>query len=224
MNIYGSLGCMHPLSSLTHLGGAVFFAVQAYRMLRRESGLRFISFAVFAGSCVFLLVVSGIYHWLSNSGVAHMVFQRLDHAGIFLVIAGSFTPIHCNLFTGFLRWGVLVLVWGLSLVGLVLKLIFFNDIPEWLGLTYYLGLGWMGLITGFNLWRRYNFIFIRPLIIGGIFYTLGGLIEYQNKLVLIPGILGPHELLHVGVLLGIGYQWGFIVKAMDSTQNCLKRP
>lgn len=215
--IYSLLDFTHPLSSITHLVGAIFFTYQANFMLRRGKGssIRIISLAVFAGSCIFLLLVSGVYHLLTTTGAAHMVFQRLDHAAIFLVIAGTFTPIHCILFTGFLRWGFLSIVWVLAICGLIVKTIFFTSIPEWLGLSFYLSLGWMGLFMGFHLWRRYGFAFIRSLVLGGIFYTVGAIIEYHQKLTIIPGIIGPHEILHIAVLLGIGFQWWFIVKALD---------
>ncbi len=215
--IYPFLDFTHLLSSITHLVGAIFFTYQANFMLRRGKGssMRIVSLAVFAGSCIFLLLVSGVYHLLTTTGTAHMVFQRLDHAAIFLVIAGTFTPIHCILFTGFLRWGFLAIVWVLAISGLIVKTIFFTSIPEWLGLSFYLGLGWMGLLMGFHLWRRYGFAFIRPLVLGGIFYTVGAVIEYHQKLTILPGIIGPHEILHIAVLLGIGFQWWFIVKTLD---------
>lgn len=219
--IYPILGFTHPLSSIIHLLGAVFFTYQAKHMLRRVKGssIRTISLAVFSGSCIFLLLVSGIYHLLATTGVAHTVFQRLDHAAIFLVIAGTFTPINCILFTGLLRWGFLVTVWVLAISGLIVKTIFFTTIPEWLGLSFYLGLGWMGLFMGFHLWRDYGFAFIQPLVLGGIFYTVGAIIEYHQKLTIVPGIIGPHEILHIAVLLGIGFQWWFIVKALEQTPS-----
>ena len=215
--IYPALGFTHPLSSLTHLVGAVFFTYQAYFLIRRGkgSGIRIISLTVFACSCIFLLLISGVYHILMTTGKAHTVFQRLDHAAIFLVIAATFTPIHCILFTGFFRWGFLVFVWVLAISGLIVKTIFFTTIPEWLGLSFYLGLGWMGLIMGFHLWQKYGFAFIRPLVIGGIFYTVGAIIEYNQSWIILPGIIGPHEILHIAVLLGIGFQWRFIVKVLD---------
>jgi channel protein (hemolysin III family) len=160
-------------------------------------------------------VISAVYHFLETSGTAHAVFQRLDHAAIFLVIAGTFTPIHCILFTGFLRWGFLIIVWVLAISGLVLKTVFFTTIPEWLGLSFYLGLGWMGVFMGYKLWRRYGFAFIQPLVIGGICYTVGAIIEYWQQLIILTGIIGPHEILHIAVLAGIGFQWWFIIKAMD---------
>ena len=217
IDIYSIPGFTHPLSSIIHFLGALFFTYQAYFLIRQGKGssIRIISLAVFSSSCVFLLIISAVYHLLETSGIAHIVFQRLDHAAIFLVIAGTFTPIHCILFTGFLRWGFLIIVWILSISGLVIKTIYFTTIPEWLGLSFYLGLGWMGLLMGYKLWQRYGFSFIRPLVIGGICYTLGAIIEYQHKLIILPGILGPHEILHIFVLAGIGFQWWFIIKVLD---------
>lgn len=219
--IYPILGFTHPLSSIIHLLGALFFTYQAKHMLRlgKGSSIRIISLAVFSGSCIFLLLVSGVYHLLETTGVAHTVFQRLDHAAIFLVIAGTFTPINCILFNGLLRWGFLVTVWVLAICGLIVKTIFFTTIPEWLGLSFYLGLGWMGVFMGFHLWRNYGFAFIRPLVLGGIFYTVGAIIEYHQKLTIVPGIIGPHEILHIAVLLGIGFQWWFIVKALEQVPS-----
>jgi channel protein (hemolysin III family) len=219
--IYPVLGFTHPLSSIIHFLGAIFFTYLAYFLIRRgkESSIRLVSLAVFSGSCIFLLLVSGVYHLLTTNGAAHTVFQRLDHAAIFLVIAATFTPIHCILFTGFLRWGFIVIVWVLAISGLVVKTIFFTTIPEWLGLSFYLGLGWMGLFMGYKLWQRYGFAFIRPLVLGGIFYTVGAVIEYHHKLIILPGIIGPHEILHMAVLLGIGFQWWFIVKALDQVPS-----
>jgi channel protein (hemolysin III family) len=210
-------GFTHPLSSIIHFLGALYFSYLAYFLIRRGKGssIRIVSLAIFSSSCILLLLTSAVYHLLDTSGTAHAVFQRLDHAAIFLVIAGTFTPIHCILFTGFLRWGFLLIVWILAISGLVLKTVFFTTIPEWLGLSFYLGLGWMGLFMGYKLWQRYGFAFIRPLVIGGICYTVGAIIEYQHKLIILNGILGPHEILHIAVLAGIGFQWWFIIKALD---------
>jgi channel protein (hemolysin III family) len=221
IDIYRIPGFTHPVSSIIHFLGAIFFTYMAYFLIRWGKGpsIRIVSLAIFTSSCVFLLLISAVYHLLDTSGTAHEVFQRLDHAAIFLVIAGTFTPIHCILFTGFLRWGFLLIVWVLAISGLVVKTIFFTTIPEWLGLSFYLGLGWMGLFMGYKLWQRYGFAFIRPLVIGGICYTVGAIIEYQHKLIILTGILGPHEILHIAVLAGIGFQWWFIIKAMNRFPN-----
>jgi predicted membrane channel-forming protein YqfA (hemolysin III family) len=77
----------------------------------------------------------------------------------------------------------------------------------------------MGLFMGFHLWRNYSFAFIQPLVLGGIFYTAGAVIEYHQKLTIVPGIIGPHEILHIAVLLGIGFQWGFIINALEQAPS-----
>ena len=223
--IYRIPGFTHPVSSIAHFLGAIIFTYLSYFLIRRGKGsaLRIVSLTIFSCSCVFLLLISAVYHLLDTNGIAHDVFQRLDHAVIFLVIAGTFTPIHCILFTGFLRWGFLSIVWVLAISGLVVKTIYFTTIPEWLGLSFYLGLGWMGLLMGYKLWQRYGFAFIRPLVIGGICYTLGAIIEYQHKWIILTGILGPHEILHIAVLAGIGFQWWFIIKAMNRFPNTVQK-
>ena len=94
IDIYRIPGFTHPLSSIIHFLGAIFFTYMAYFLIRRGKGssIRIVSLAVFTSSCVFLLLISAVYHLLETSGTAHAVFQRLDHAAIFLVIAGTFTP------------------------------------------------------------------------------------------------------------------------------------
>ena len=217
IDIYSVPGFTQPFSSISFFLGALIFTYLAYFLIRRGKGsaIRIVSLTLFSICCVFLLVISAVYHLLETSGTAHVVFQRLDHAAIFLVIAGTFTPIQCILFTGFQRWGFLTILWVLAISGLVIKTIFFTTIPEWLGLSFYLGLGWMGIVMGYKLWRSYGFAFIRPLVIGGICYTIGAIIEYRHTYILLPGILGPHEILHIAVLAGIGFQWWFIIKAME---------
>ncbi len=212
MEIQAIPGFTHPVSSLTHLIGAAVFALLAIPLWRRCSGCNLcrITTTVFSLTVVVLLSMSGVYHLLSARGAAHEVFVRLDHAAIFALIAGSFTPLQPLFFRGVWgRWGVLALVWTLALAGIVLKVIFFTEIPELLGLALYLGLGWLGLGSGIVLGRRRGVKFISPLLCGGIAYTLGAIADYARKPVLWPGIVGAHELMHIGVLVGIASFWWF---------------
>ena len=210
-------GFSDPFSSLSHLLGAGAFTVAGFFLLRRGRGSasRLFVLGVFVFSCVFLLSMSGVYHLLAPGGAGHTVLQRLDHAGIFLLIAGSFTPVHWILFRGWGRWGVLLLIWSLAITGITLKAIFFDSIPESLGLTLYLGLGWIGLASGISVGRRYGFLLVKPLVFSGLAYTLGGLLEFLRMPVLIPGIAGPHELLHIGVLVGIAFHFRFLFGVLN---------
>jgi len=116
------------------------------------------SLSVFALSSVLLLSLSGVYHLLAPGTAGRQVLQRLDHAAIFVLIAGSFTPVHAILFRGAWRWAMLAGIWAAAITGLVLKTVFFATLPEWLGLLMYLGLGWMGVISALALAGRYRLV------------------------------------------------------------------
>jgi channel protein (hemolysin III family) len=154
--------------------------------------------------------MSGVFHLLEPQGSARDVLQRLDHAGIFFLIAGSFTAVHGILFRGIWRWGMLLLIWAIAITSITLKTIYFHDLSEWLGLSLYLGMGWLGAITGVLLYRRFGFVFIKPLVYGALAYTAGAVIEFIRMPVLIPGVIGPHELFHIAVLIGLGYHFAFV--------------
>jgi channel protein (hemolysin III family) len=205
-------GFTEPVSSLTHLLGAGVFAVLAWFLLRRGWGnaTRVAFLGVYSLACVFLMSMSGVYHLLTFGGTARTVLERLDHGAIFVLIAGTFTPAHGILFRGWGRWSVLVMIWGLAVAGIALTTVFFAGLGEWLRLVFYLALGWLGLFSGTALWHMYGLAFIKPLLWGGLVYTLGALADFLRWPVLIPGVFGSHEVFHVAVLVGAGLHWKFI--------------
>jgi channel protein (hemolysin III family) len=205
-------GFSDPVSSLTHLAAAVVFAILSFFLIARGRGdaRRVVSLAVFAFSCVLLLSLSGVYHLLSPGTAGRSVLLRLDHAAIFLLIAGSFTPVHAILLRDRWHWHLLACIWSAAIVGLTLKTVYFDTVPPWLGLSMYLGLGWLGLISTIALARRFGVRFILPLVWGALAYTLGAVAEFQGWPVLVAGVVGPHEIFHVAVLAGIAFHWSFI--------------
>jgi len=210
--IYHLPGFYEPFSAMSHLFGAVLFFVLGCFLLRRGRGSRrrLIFLGIYVFACVFLLSMSGVYHMLDRPSDGHIVLQRLDHAAIFVLIAGTFTPVHGLLFHGWARWLPLFLIWGLAITGVVIKTVFFHDLHEWLGLTWYLALGWLGVISGFMVARRYGFEFIKPLLWGGAAYSIGAIFDFTGRPEIIPGVVHPHEIFHVAVLIGALYQFHFI--------------
>jgi channel protein (hemolysin III family) len=208
-----------PFSALTHLAGAAAFACLSPFLLLKGRGdsWRITSLGVFALSTVLLLSLSGTYHLLSHGTVGRAVLQRLDHDAIFVLIAGTFTPVHCILFRGVWRWAPLLVLWGAAAAGIALTSVFFNDTPEWLGLLLYLGMGWLGVVSGAELWRRHGGRFLRPLALGGVAYTAGAVLEFLRWPVAIAGVIGPHELFHVFVLVGAALHWRFVWLFADGT-------
>jgi len=221
MKIISIPGFTDPFSSISHLLAALIFLVAGIILIvrHRRKGFGIFSLSVFIFSSVTLLSLSGTYHLLDNGSTGRYVLRRLDHAGIFLLIAATFTPIHVNLFKGFSRWGVLGIIWILAICGIILKSIFFNTIPEWLGLLFYLGLGWFGLLTAYLLQRRYGFRFILPIIYGAIAYTLGALSGFMQSVYILPGVIGSHEVFHLAVITGIAFFWSFIARINGQDQE-----
>jgi channel protein (hemolysin III family) len=205
-------GFSDPVSSLSHLSAAVVFAVLSVPLMSRGRGeaLRVVSLAVFAFSCVLLLSLSGAYHLLSPGTAAREVLMRLDHAAIFVLIAGSFTPVHAILLRDRWQWHLLAWIWVAAIAGLALKTVFFDTMPAWLGLLMYLGLGWLGLISTVAIALRSGVRFILPLVWGALAYTGGALVDFLDWPVLVAGVVGPHELFHLAVLAGISFHWAFI--------------
>lgn len=211
---YSILGFSEPFSSLSHLLGAGAFLWLSFPLLRLGWGnfQKFMALGVFSLASVFMLAMSGVYHLLPSEGEAKEILQRLDHSAIFILIVGTMTPVHQLLFKGFMRWGWLVLVWLIALITLTLKNIFFASFPEWLGLTLFLSLGWLGAVSGVILWYRKGSSFIKPLLMGGLAYTAGAVLEFVEQPLLIRGVLGPHELFHIAVLIGLSCHWKFIYR------------
>jgi channel protein (hemolysin III family) len=212
--LYPLPGFSDPASSLSHLAGAGVFACLTPFLLWRGRGnvVRLAFLGVFAFSTVLPLSMSGVYHLLSPGGAGREALRRLDHGAIFVLIAGTFTPMHGILFQGVARWAPLVLLWLACAAGVTFKTIFFTDLPEALGLAFYLSMGWVGVFSGVAVGRRYGLAFIRPLVWGGLAYTLGGVLEFLGWPTLIPGVVGPHESFHVGVLAGAGLHWRFVAQ------------
>jgi channel protein (hemolysin III family) len=171
---------------------------------------RLVCLGVYAGACVLLFTMSAGYHMAVRGGTAHRIFERLDHAAIFVLIAGTFTPAHGLLYRGWARWGPLLLVWTTAAAGIALKTAYFDRLTEGLGLSCYMGLGWVGFVSALGLWRRYGFSFVLPLLLGGVAYSVGAVMEFHGWLVVIPGVVHPHEVFHVAVLHGAVCHWVFV--------------
>tara|TARA_R110002072_G_scaffold109160_1_gene236353 strand:+ start:142168 stop:142893 length:726 start_codon:yes stop_codon:yes gene_type:complete len=210
-SLFAIPGFADPVSSLTHLIAAGLFGYAAIALLRSAAGHRgrLIALSIYAGSVVLLLAMSGVFHLLSPDTAGRTVLQRLDHACIFVLIAGTFTAVHGIMFRGWLRWGIISFVWVVTATAIPLKTIFFEDMPEWLGLTLYLAFPWVGLLSGLLLWRQHGVRFIAPFLLGGIAYTIGAVLEFLRWPNPWPGVIHAHELFHLFVIAGAAWHWQF---------------
>lgn len=217
MEITPYLGFHEPFSSWSHLLAAVVAMIGSFYLVKkgRGNGARMASLIIFSISVIFLYSMSGVYHLLSRDGMAREVLQRLDHAGIWVLIAGTFTPIHVILFRGAWRWVILLLVWVIAITGLVLEVVFFADFPELLTLSLFLGLGWVGALSGYKFKTSFHGASLKFLALGGVSYSVGAVADFLRMPVLWPQVIGAHEIFHVFVILGTLCHWLFIYQWAD---------
>ena len=192
------LGFYQPISSWTHLLGALLTLATGAMLVRKGWGnkLRMVSLLIFMLSIVFLFTMSGVYHAL-EPGLGRQVFRRLDYAGIFIMIAGTATPIHVILFRGWWRTIMLFFIWTVGITGLMLTVILIDQIPEWLILSVFLSMGWSILISVLKAWKMYGFRAVALTFVGGFFYTIGAIIDFMKLPDLVSGLIGHHEIFHV---------------------------
>lgn len=208
-DLYHLPGFYDPFSAISHLLGAVIFLILGVKLILRVRGdtPALVASIIYAFSGVMLLSMSGVFHMLPGGTTGRAVLQRLDHAAIFLLIAGTFTPIHVKLFVGWRRWAPLAFIWTCAVTGITLKSIFFEDFPEWLGLILYLAMGWFGAFSAWLIQRQYGVWILTSLFFGAIAYTLGALVELFAWPTLIPRVVRPHEVFHLFVMVGVYFHW-----------------
>lgn len=205
-------GFTDPVSSFSHLFMAGLSAAATPFLLYKGRGnaARVMALGVYSFSLMFCFSMSGVFHLLDRGGLAREVLQRLDHAGIWVLIAGTITPVQVILFRGPWRWGMLLLVWTLAIVGLVLEIVFFTEFPEWLLISFFLGLGWLGAFSMLKFRRVFTGASIALVVAGGLFYTFGAVLEYLQWPTVIEGVIGSHEIFHILVALGAISHWAFV--------------
>ena len=204
-------GFHEPFSAFSHLLGALVFAVLTFFLLRsaRGDGRRVLALAVFAGTTLLLLSMSGVFHMLREGSTARDVLGTLDKAAIFALIAGTHTPVQSLFFRGRGRWLVLVLIWLLAATGITLFSVFYSTLPSGLATGVYLVMGWIAGGAGLLVWRRGHARRMGLLILGGVVYSIGAVLLGLDWPTLWPGVLDAHGLWHVAVLTALALHWRF---------------
>ena len=136
------------------------------------------------------------------------------NAGTF---AGTFTAVHGIVFRGWIRWIPLLVVWLFAAACVTLKTVFFDSLPEWVGLSFYLGLGWGVALTAIPIFRQRGFAYLAPLFYGGAAYSIGAFMEYMGWLIVIPGVVHAHEIWHLAVLAGAGEDAARVLERLSLT-------
>lgn len=196
-----------PGSAITHFIGmmlALFAAVPLLVKAGISSGSKtFIAMAIFMASMVLLYGASAMYHSVNLSGRPLRIFRKLDHMMIFILIAGSYTPVCLIVLGGDLGYTLLTLVWGIAIAGMLIKACWITC-PKWFSSVIYIAMGWICLLVFGRLLDTLPTAAFLWLLAGGIIYTAGGII-YALKLPLFNSRhkgFGSHEVFHLFVMAG----------------------
>lgn len=204
-----------PGSGLSHLIGAILAIVGLVVMLIAvipEGDIwQIISFSVFGMSLVLLYTTSAIYHISNGSKEKIARLRRLDHSMIYVLIAGTYTPICLTLLKGKTGYILLALIWALAILGIVLQTVLIR-VPRFVYTFIYIVMGWLVVLAFSPLVKASSLEAIRWLISGGILYSLGAVIYARKKPNFIKDWLGFHEIFHIFVILGSLSHFIFIFK------------
>lgn len=195
-----------PGSAITHGIGALLSLFAVYPLLKKTflgaNHEHILSITIFILSMVALYTASTIYHSIHCSKEREVILRKLDHAMIFILIAGSYTPICRIVLTGKTGTILLAFVWGLSILGILFKM-FWITCPKYLSSILYIALGWACIFAFIPLIHSLPTPAFLLLLTGGIFYTVGGVIyAIKPPIFQIAKYFGNHEVFHVFVMLG----------------------
>ncbi|HSB02013.1 MAG TPA: hemolysin III family protein [Anaerolineales bacterium] len=191
-----------PVNSLTHWGAAILAlaGLIALLIVGWSTPAKIISLVVYGLSLIFLFSASATYHMVRVKEKALEVFRKIDHAAIYFLIAGTYTPFCVNAFSGFWKWGLLSIIWSLALTGILVK-VFYIRAPRWLNAGIYLVMGWLCVAALGQMLAVLPVWVLSWLLAGGLIYTLGAVVYITKIFNFIPGVFGFHEVWHIFVML-----------------------
>ncbi len=194
-----------PANAYTHLAGALLSVIGLVLLIHRSvqhgQPTHVVAFSIFGISMVLLYLASTLYHMLPVSEKGIHTLRRIDHIMIYILIAGTYTPITLIVLEGFIGWALFTAVWTIAVVGVIFKLAWFNA-PKWISLVLYLAMGWMVLIVFPALWQVFSFGAIAWILMGGLAYTVGAIIyglKWPNPS---PKHFNFHAIWHIMVMAG----------------------
>jgi hemolysin III len=202
-----------PFCGLSHFAGAglsLVGLILCLALARGDFWLTF-SFLVYGSSLIFLYLASAFYHSLPAPEKGAGWLQRLDHSAIYVLIAGSYTPICLVSLRGFWGWSLLAIIYGLALVGVGSSL-FWKRAPRLLRIVLCISMGWMALAALGPLQRAFPGAALLWLVAGGVVYSIGTIIYSTNRPHLWPGRFSAHDLWHLFVLAGSACHFIFMYR------------
>lgn len=190
-----------PINSITHLIGMILAILALpFVLIKSESLLQLIGVTVFIVGLIGLYGTSSMYHGLKKPSSTLNKWRKADHIMIYILIAATYTPICLLGLEGLTGIILLSVIWALSILGIVFKVLWIN-MPRKVYTAFYVVLGWAAVFAIYPLYITLGGIAVILLAAGGISYTIGALV-YARKSSFSLGKFGFHEIFHLFILLG----------------------
>lgn len=189
----------HLVASLIAVAGLVLLVV--FSALQGKT-MHVVSFSLYGASVFISMTLSSLLHFFLWRKKYYKVFGILDHSAIYILIAGTYTPFCLVVVRGGLGWSIFGVIWGLTLINIVIKAIFFSKIPKWFSTGGYLIMGWISISLVFNIYKKLGFVSILFMLIGGLMYSIGAFIFLRQSPNPFPGKFANHEIWHLMVMMG----------------------
>ena len=209
------LDLREPVSAWTHGFGFVMALpglLLLFQRSRADRALRW-TLMIYGASLATCYAASAAYHGLRLVDRQVALLATIDRLGIFALIAGTYTPIAWGLLRGRWRAGVLSLIWGATLVGMTAQ-VACEALPAWLSTGLYLAMGWGAIFCYGEMGRAVSRRAVRPVLTGGLLYSVGATINLLHWPAPWPGTFGDHELFHVFVLAASLVHFRFILRVV----------
>ena len=199
-----------PFSSISHMVGFLAaIPILIILVMRSKDALSMIAFIIFGAALMLLYGASSTYHAVIAREKITNILQRLDHMMIFVLIAGTYTPICLISLRGVVGYTLLISVWICAVLGIIFK-IFWMNAPVWISTAIYVFMGWIAVFASFPILKTFSLNGIVLIVAGGIAYTVGAVIFALERPKLPFKYFGSHELFHLFVLAGSIFHVAFM--------------
>jgi hemolysin III len=193
-------GVLHQVAFFASLAAAPLLIFGA------DGGRARLAAAVFAGSVAACFGASALYHRVTWTPQVRLWMRRVDHAGVYLLIAGTYTPVSLLVLRGAWRPAILAIVWTGAAAAIVLKFLWVGA-PKWLAAAIGIGLGWVAVAALPQLISHIDPVGVTLLVVGGLAYTAGAVVYARRRPDPAPAIFGYHELFHALTIVAVVCQY-----------------
>lgn len=195
------------VSSLTHFVGFLLSIVALVLLIvfaaHRGTAIHVVAFSIFGASLILLYAISSAYHFIHPYNKAKKILRKIDHSMIYVLIAGTYTPIVLVALKGGLGWSIFGVIWGLAIMGIMLKtLVPISRVRAWHSVLFYILMGWLIVFAFFPLNEAISSTGFLWLLLGGVMYTLGTIFFGLDIVLPRKRWFRMHDIFHLFILAG----------------------